>query len=287
MNRLLELLAAEALEKQLNVFHIAVTDDAQRTEEAHIRSANPCQDVYSSAKAFTATAVGILCDRGLMTLEDRVTDILAPFVVADMDEKWKRMTVRHLLTHRCGFEGSYLDIDKYDRKDFGTDDFLGYLFRTPLIFAPGEAYSYSDAAYYVLSRIVSQVSGMGLDDFLWKEVFSPLGVREAAWSKCPMGYAMGATGLYIRAADVAKLASCYVFGGKYFDRKLFSEAWVREACGGCAFVSDESGLFYFKSGMRGQMMLFSPEKRISVAWTAYEKNCQPLVMCVRRYLAEN
>ena len=278
MNRILEALVREAETQGAAVYQIAVADECQSVEEAVLTPANPCQNSYSVAKAFAATAVGILADRGQLSLEDRVTALLSDFLIPGMDEKWDSMTVRNLLTHRCGFPGGYLDIDVDDRNAYGTDDFLQYLFRTPLLDPPGTEYRYSDAAYYLVSRVVTRVTGEKLDDFLWRELFAPLGVREAAWSRCPMGYPMGATGLYIRTADVARLASVYACGGRFRERAILSEKWIAEATDGrCAFTPHGDSGLWQKGGMRGQMAVFSKEKHIAAAWHGFQADSKPLI----------
>ena len=66
---------------------------------------------------------------------------------------------------------------------------------------------YNDAVYYILSRIVNKVSGKTLFPFCWENIFLPLAFKEAAWSCCPKGHAIGATGLYIRVEDMTKLGA--------------------------------------------------------------------------------
>lgn len=153
--------------------------------------ASACLNSYSIAKVFTVTAAGLLYDRGLMSVEEKVAEIFRREFPEAHDPKWERMTVDHVLSHRAGFPSGFLDIDVQDRSEYGTDDFLQYLFRTRLACEPGEQWIYSDAAFYLLSRIITKKTGRLLDELLWREVFSPLGFQEAAWSKCPMGYPMG------------------------------------------------------------------------------------------------
>lgn len=229
---------------------------------------NPCQNIYSVAKAFTMTAIGIICDRGLLTVDEKITDIFADSLPENMDKRWHDVTVDHLLTHRAGLHEGQLDIDCIDINTFDTDDFLDLTLRTELIYEPGNGHSYSDAAYYLLSRILSAKTGEKLDDFLWRELFRPCAFREAAWSKCPLGYPMGATGLYIYAEDMAKLGQIYLDGGVYNGRRILSEDWVNFSLMRPYEFTPRGFGTYGKGGMRGQMLLVVPEKRRIAAWTA-------------------
>ena len=277
MNRILETLSEEARRTNQNLYHIAVTDRDFVTEETEILPSNPCNDWYSVAKAFTATAVGLLYDRGLLSLEDKVTDILKGEAAPAEDERWNRLTLRHALTHRCGLPGGYLDIDVYDLNSFGTNDLLSYLFRTPLGCEPGTEYCYTDAAYYLLARVAEKVSGMRTDVFLWKELLSPLGVREAAFSVCPLGHVMGATGMYMRAGDVSKLGAVYANGGYWKNKRLLSGEWIREATENrCGFNPNADGLIWAKGGMYGQQLAFAPSTGLGIAWHGFKTDSKAL-----------
>lgn len=235
-----------------------------------VTPANPCQDGYSVAKAFTMTAIGMLYDDGLLSTDEKVVDIFADELQENMDPKWNVMTVHHLIKHSCGFPGGFLDIDCVDANKFG-DDYLKTVFNVELQYVPGEGYSYSDGAYYVLSRIVTKKTGRILDEFLWERLFYPLEYREVAWSKCPKGYAMGATGLYTYTEDTVKLAEVYLHNGLYNGKRIVSEEWVnivkeREY----EFSKGFGGKSYGKGGMRGQMLMFLPEQDRAFAWHSYD-----------------
>jgi len=217
------------------------------------------------------TAIGMLCDDGLLDVSEKIVDIFADELVPDMDEKWKNMTVHHVLKHSCGFPVNYLDIDSQSGAFREIDDYLEFVFNTKLLYAPGESRTYSDAAYYLLSRVVSKKTGMHLDAFLWERLFYPLGFAEVSWSTCPKGYPMGATGLYIYTEDMVKLGEVYLNGGEYHGKRIISKEWVdavlkreyefHKVCGGKG---------YGKGGMLGQMLVFLPEDNRAVAWHSYK-----------------
>ena len=236
-------------------------------ETAVLQYANPCQDVYSVAKVFTTTAAMILIDRGMLSLDERVVDIFRAELPRDIDAKWEKVTLHHLLTHRAGFSSGQLDIDCLDSTKFGCNDYLQLLLTTPLISEAGEKHTYSDAAFYMVSRIVSKKLGEPMDDFLWREIFTPCGFREVAWSKCPLGYPMGATGLYIRTDDLAKLGQIYLSGGLYNGKRILSEKAVSTVLEK-GYELKWHGSYYAKGGMRGSMLQIIPEKNRVVAWTA-------------------
>lgn len=267
MSKFLFDLKNEIKKCEANVYSIAEYRDG-KVEALDIQKSNPCQDLYSVAKAFVVTAIGMLCDRGLLRTDEIITDILGDECPADCEEVWRRTTVDMLLLHKVALPGGFLDIDCFDANEFG-EDYLAYImtYRSGFTGDIPEPV-YTDAAFYLLSRIVEKRAGMGTDTFLWKNLFYPLGFREAAWSRCPMGHVMGATGLYLRAEDAVKLGGLYLSGGMWGEKRILSEEWVRTVLErGYEFGRMHGGKAYGKGGMRGQMLMIIPEKNRAAAYT--------------------
>lgn len=246
--------------------------------------ANPCQNVYSVAKFFTMTAIGILYDRGIVKPEDKLLDIIGKEIDYDIpDKRWYDVTVDMLLTHREGLPVGFLDIDCNPYNSFGND-FLKFTLQTELVFNPGEDCKYSDGAFYLLSRIVSALTGQKLDYFLRKEYFEAIGISEAAFSCCPDGYPMGATGLYIASEDVAKAGVPYLNGGLYKGKRLLSEEWVKMAVEREYTLEwDESKTILYKGGMCGQKVILCPGKNRCVSMESYGGNTAVVVDWIAKY----
>ncbi|MBQ2955557.1 MAG: serine hydrolase [Clostridia bacterium] len=259
----------EAIRKSgANLYDFALmTEDG--AEELILQPANACNNSYSVAKSFIATAAGILWDEGKLDLDQPVTDILGGYEPADAN--WKRVTTRHALTHTMGVARGYLDIDVEDIGEYGTEDFLEVVFREPVPHEPGSFYRYSDAAYYLAARVVEQAAGEPADCFIMNRLFRPLKVQEAAWSRCPMNHPIGATGLYIRSRDMVKLGWLYANGGLYEGRQVISPRWIEEErCGGLAFQHGPCLGTRGKGGMYGQMLMFSEDRRFAAAWHGFD-----------------
>ena len=249
--------------------------------------ANFCQNVYSVAKTFTMTAVGLLWDRGLLSLDETVVGILedeiSPQAAGKMDPRWNGSTVEMALKYRLGLPGGFLDIDVTPSSEFGAD-YLGYALSYPLDYAPGTDAKYSDGAFYLLARADAARTGMPLDRFLWPELFYPLGYREMAWSTCPHGHPVGGSGLYVGSADMVKLGMIYRDGGLYRGRRILSEAWTKLAVEReFALDWDPEHRVYFKGGMYGQKLIVAPEQDRVVACQAYGGNSDVVMRFVRDY----
>ena len=259
-----------AIEKMgINLYNMAFYRDGQITEHRFQPCSN-CHNCYSIAKAFTMTAIGMLHDDGLIDVKKPIAHYMSSLIPADADPAWKLITVEHALKHTIGYGEGFLDIDVEDVNAYPTDDYLDMVFRHKLTYLPGQQYQYSDAAYYLVSRLISAVSGEKADVFLNRRLFQPMHFREMAWSHCPQDYPMGATGLYISSYDMVKLGALYLQNGVWEGKRLLSEEWVRKAIGNEYELRNKSasGLIG-KGGMYGQQLLFNREKNFAIAWQTH------------------
>ncbi len=243
-----------------------------------------CQNVYSVAKTFTMTALGVLYDRGSLRLEEKICDVLADELPeSGMDARWRQSTVGMALKHQLGLPAGFLDIDVNRSADF-TEDFLRYTLTQPLAYEPGTDARYSDGAYYLLARVAEKKAGMTLDNFLWRTLLLPLDFQEMAWSHCPMGHAIGATGLYIHSSDMVKLGMVYLNGGTYRGKRVLSEEWTALAVSrGFALDWDEQAITYAKGGMYGQLLMVLPAQRRAVAIQSFGADVNRVAERIRAY----
>ena len=156
----------------------------------------------------------------------------------------------------------------------------------PLDYTPGTDSKYSDGAFYLLSRVVEKKSGMSLDNFLWKELLVKLDYQEMAWSHCPKGHAMGATGLYISSEDMVKLGMVYLNGGLYRGQRVLSQQWCTMALEReYGIDKSDDGKMHAKGGMFGQKLFIIPEKKLAGAVQAYGGDSGAVARWVQNYFA--
>jgi len=133
----------------------------------------------SISKAFTAVAIARLVRDGKVTLDATVGTYLDGFPPEIAD----KVGVHHLLTHTSGVgrpplgaDGPPADRDTFDKVMEGT---LADIRRTPVRFAPGTRYGYSNDEYWVLGAIIAKASGTSYVDFVRTHVFRPAGTTRA------------------------------------------------------------------------------------------------------------
>lgn len=247
----------------VNLYDFAMWTEKNGVQSHRFQPSNRCNNSYSVAKTFTMTAIGLLYDEGKL----RVTDSLGQIF---NNPDWNDVTIDHALTHRIGYGQGHLDIDVEDISEYPTDDFLKLALSYPRPYAPGEHYQYTDASFYLLSRVVDHISGEKLDSFLWKRVLKHMNIQELAWSRCPNEYPMGATGLYISSHDMVKLGAMYLSRGMWNGKRLLTEEWCRLAEARGYELHSANADITGKGGMYGQFLGYSRTKNAAFAWHAFD-----------------
>lgn len=135
--------------------------------------------IGSVTKVLTATLVMQLVDEGRIALDDPVQQVLPELRLADADAA-PRVTIRHLLTHSSGFEGDIFT-DTGDGADC-LERYVELLADAPQLFPPGELFSYNNAGFCLLGRVVEVARGLPYDECLRRYLLDPLGLDRAAVS---------------------------------------------------------------------------------------------------------
>ena len=284
MSRFLEDFAEFIKSNDGRVFAVSEIIGDEPPETIRITENNASQNIYSVSKMFTVTAIGILCDRGLLSTEDTVTKILGDECPDGYDPNWSETTVDMLMRHRVGYPGGF-DTDVFDASEYDPD-YLKEIMLKKWTCPPDTEKRYNDAVYYILSRIVNKVSGKPLFPFCWENIFLPLAFKEAAWSCCPKGHAIGATGLYIRVEDMTKLGAVYLNKGEYREKRIVSEEWVKKVLEReYEFAPNGIKDSYNKGGMNGQNLLVIPCENRVVGWQGYDTrtDCPDLTKFAAEY----
>lgn len=129
--------------------------------------------IGSITKLWTATMVLQLVDDGHLTLDTTVAQLL-PGVRLGVDDVADQVTIRHLLTHSSGVDGDlFVDTGR------GDDCVATYVDRLASVaqnHPVGAAYSYCNAGFVLLGRIVEVLDGTTWDAALRRRLVEPLGL---------------------------------------------------------------------------------------------------------------
>ncbi|MEU6431961.1 serine hydrolase domain-containing protein [Microbispora sp. NPDC046973] len=181
--------------------------------------------LYSLTKSFTSIAVGLAIADGLLSLDDRVVDVLPDHVPAGISEQGRRLTVHHLLSMTTGHRTDSLA----EAWRLEPGDLVKGFLRVPFPEAEGTRHAYDNPTTFVLARMVERVTGRGLPELLDERLFTPMGVDHAEWDRVASGAAFGFHGLHLTTEAVAAFGELLLRGGLWRDRRLVPREWVELA----------------------------------------------------------
>jgi CubicO group peptidase (beta-lactamase class C family) len=130
--------------------------------------------IGSTTKAITAAALGILRDEGKLDWDDRVTDHLPAFELAD-PYVTRELTIRDLLTHRAGLGNADL---LWYRTGRTSADIVERARHIDPAYSFRAGYTYQNIMYAVAGAVIEAVSGQSWADFVSTRIFAPLGMDE-------------------------------------------------------------------------------------------------------------
>ena len=135
--------------------------------------------IGSTSKAFTATALGLLVQDGKISWDDRVTDHLPGFQMAD---PWvtHEIRARDLLCNRSGLSG--VSEHLWYATDLSRDEIVHKLRYVPFEAGFRYQYAYRNTMFAAAGQIIPAVTGKSWEAFVKERIFAPLGMTRSSTS---------------------------------------------------------------------------------------------------------
>ncbi|QDU92618.1 serine hydrolase domain-containing protein [Lignipirellula cremea] len=256
--------------------------------------------IASITKPVTVAAAMKLVDAGQLALDDPVEKYLPDFKKqTGPGGKHYPITIRQLMSHSSGIQSNpplrpafFFEADWYARD---IDEVVHELAKTRLLFEPGARVAYSNAAPYLLARIIELRAGMRYDRFVQTAILDPLEMRDTyfapprsvasrmaevvrreddrddtvffrfdpAWQ---IKMAMPDGGLFSTPADVVKFTQMFIRNdGKVLSQESVRTMLTEQASGwGLGWALNQDGSFYH-TGSSGTLTWGNPHTGVAGA----------------------
>jgi methyl acetate hydrolase len=171
--------------------------------------------IASMTKAITSTAAMQLVERGKLSLDGPIAEVLpelaAPQVLEGFDASdepklgpaTRPITLRHLITHTAGFVYDIWspDMGRYMEKTGipGIITCQNAALMLPLVFDPGDRWDYGISIDWV-GKAVERVSGQTLGAYFAAHIFEPIGLKDSGFRLTP-DRRIRLVGMHARGAD--------------------------------------------------------------------------------------
>ena len=216
-------------------------------------------NIYSCSKVITCTAALMLWEKGMYSLEDKLSDYMPEF--SEMTVKTEKgiekaknpILIKHLFEMTAGFSyncGSdeLIKCKKETNGKCPTRETMKYLAKDPLCFEPGKYWQYS-LCHDVLAAFVEVVSGVKFEDFVKNNIFIPLSMDNTT-------FMLPDNELY----TVSEQYRCDSVDGKNVIKNIGKNiSWYKlgseYASGGAGCVSTTEDYIKFLEGLRTHKLL--------------------------------
>jgi D-alanyl-D-alanine carboxypeptidase len=178
--------------------------------------------IYSMTKTFTAAAILQLVDKKRLTLDDPVSKFVPNIPYGD------RVTVRHLLSQTSGIPNpiplKWVHLVEED-SSFDEDSVLQKLLKEypNLDFIPGKKYAYSNLSYWLLGKILENITGMRYKEYMRNNIFRRLNLSSYDIDFIIPSVDNHAKG-YLKKISFLNLFKRFVMDQKYFGE--YEDGWL-------------------------------------------------------------
>jgi CubicO group peptidase (beta-lactamase class C family) len=99
-----------------------------------------------------------------------------------------------------------------------------------MVQAPGTGFQYDSGGVILISAMLKNRTGLHAMKYAERHLFGPLGIKTYFWWANAEGHSHAGGGLNLTARDTAKLGQLYLNNGRWGDKQVVPEEWVRESC---------------------------------------------------------
>ncbi len=209
-------------------------------------SATDHMRIASVAKAFSGAVALSLVDRGRLSLDSTIGEVLP-----DQPAAWHEVTLRQLLNHTSGLPDysasqEFRDIVSADpRHHFDSRRLLEFVAGEDLAFRPGSRYQYSNSDNIAVALMAEAATGSRYETLLRELVYRPLGLTATS---LPQGYRLPVPFLHgyqidpeegpVDVSEAVSASGAWAAGGIVSTPKDLT-AFIRGYAGG-ALISDRT-----------------------------------------------
>jgi CubicO group peptidase (beta-lactamase class C family) len=202
--------------------------------------------LQSVTKTVTSVVFGVAVTRGdFPSLDTPILRFFDTTKVANIDDRKRRITVRHLLTMTGGFDWNenlpYIDPKNTASGLEASADWVQFTIDRPMMREPGTVFNYSSGESALLARVFSEATGMDVEEYAARYLFKPIGIEHWFWKRTPSGSLDTEGGLYLDAADLARIWYLFSQRGMWNDTRVVTEDWVTQSTSPLVSVGAASG----------------------------------------------
>jgi CubicO group peptidase (beta-lactamase class C family) len=290
--------------RHLALSSVIVSQD--RMVFSHYFTADETVDIRSIAKPIVCLAIGAAIERGLwlggvrVDLTTRVWPLLSKYATisdpTNMHE-WNKVILMDLFRITLGHDKGLMF--SADVKGRDENRLVDYVVNYPVTGAVGRDFVYSNAGTFLVSSLITEYLGFGVDALVDELLFRPMGIVVDPWKRYGK-YCAACTGLRMKNQDLQRIGRLIADGGVYEGKQLVPKRWVdtmrqphvaaptHRYVAGRAFPKWSYGLNlwicedrnYYCDGTDGQYMIVIPARDLVITTLGHQADTEPVSKCL-------
>lgn len=202
--------------------------------------------LQSVTKTVTSVVIGTAVTRGeFPSVDTPVLSFYDTTQVRNIDDRKRRMTIRHLLTMTDGMDWRenlpYTDPRNTAIAMEGSYDWIKHTIDQPMATEPGQRWNYNSGASQLLADIFRKATRVDIEEYAARHLFAPLGIQRWYWKRTPAGIIDTEGGLYLEATDLARIWYLFLRGGVWNGKRVLSDEWVKASITPATAVNPAAG----------------------------------------------
>ena len=197
------------------------------------------QPIFSSSKSLTSVLVGMAIEeKRIKSVGETASDFVASWKATPKEA----ITIRHMLSMtsgiRVGAAAVSPEIDAFDQTA-----------ALPLEHTPGEFWAYNTPVYRMLIRVLEIASKESIDAFTTRKLAGPIGMSVSKWD-CDPAPKNQTNCTWYRSGlrDMSRFGLMILRKGRWENRQLVSEAWLRESTVTSQRLNESYGYLWWLNG---------------------------------------
>jgi CubicO group peptidase (beta-lactamase class C family) len=187
-------------------------------------------NLASVTKSITTTLIAIAAGQGKLQLDQPILTYFPDRTIANLDERKKSITVRHLAGMVNGMESGCLKGDEPTLNAMRSQpDWVQAALDRKMVLEPGTYFCYDSPGMHLLSAILQKTTRMTELDYARQNLFEPLGIHDVVWQSDPQGYTHGWSDLWLNPRDAAKIGYLWLNNGVWEGRQIVPTDWVTDS----------------------------------------------------------
>ncbi len=191
--------------------------------------------LQSITKSVASTIVGAaIHNDDLVGVDSSVYSFFQSYSVSDSIKTHLELTtLKDILTMQLGLDWKELGMSLEEETNVSemelSNDWVNYTLQQSIAEKPGTLWNYNSGASQLLSQVVKSATNETIDKYGKQALFDKLNIEEYYWKQTPSGLPDTEGGLYLSAADLAKIGLLHLKDGIWNKERLLPEGWVNDA----------------------------------------------------------